>query len=145
MPIVAAFAAVFLGAFLFKAGGAAGRALWLPVVLVALGFMAFALWLWHRRQMAALHGLRLEYLTHWEQVSKFQPWPKFCGRCAQRAWSWKEAGLHDDQETSPCARLAHYQEQLETPADSLPMDGFRAEVLEQDQPRQTDREAIERV
>ena len=111
MPVVIVLAGLFLGFMVMTAGEAAGHALWLPISLAMIGFCALALLLWHRRAMAQLHGLRLEYLTHWEQESKFRSWPKLCGWCGMRADSWKQAAIHDDPETSSCARLSRYLEQ----------------------------------
>jgi hypothetical protein len=129
VPVVACIVAVMLVFFAYRVGVNAGNALWLPVVLAAIGAIALALHLWHRRQLHRIHELYSVELGNYYRMSMVRDWPKYCGQCGVSVHSWKQVRAHDNEITSPCMRLRHYLDSLERPAESLPMEGFTAEVL----------------
>jgi hypothetical protein len=143
VPILAAFAAVFLLFMAYKAGESAGAAIWPAAALAVIAFAFVCLWAWHRRRMAELYHLRLEHLSRYEQVNKLRPWPKFCHDCGAEFNGWKTASIHDDPETSSCALLAKKRDELAA-EPALPMRGFTAEVLDPPPgPADADRAAAE--
>lgn len=111
-----------------QAGAQIGRALWLWVVLGLLAFIALAIYLWTRRELHRIHELYHVELGSWARDSWLRDWPKYCLHCGQQANHWKAVRAHDD---SPCYRQRRADEQAadKEAERKLPMDGFRAEVL----------------
>lgn len=148
MPVLAGLALVFLAAFAWRAGERTAALLWLVPVLAALGLGVLALAAWHRRRMAELHEAHLVWVGRYRNVSILngRPWPKSCRDCGQSVADWAAARAHDDPDSSPCAAYAARRDELERgDTQSLPMDGWQAEVLGKPGPEQAeDREPIER-
>lgn len=154
MPVVLVLAAVFALAFAYKAGESAGQALWLPVVLALLLFGALALYLWHRRALDHIRHLHLEHMSdgRWTQVNKFQKYPKRCIDCGYRAHTWREASVHDNPYTSPCAAMRERRLELEAgdaagielePAPGTrPGSGWKAEAVPSDREQEAPAEVL---
>jgi len=105
VPLVVGLALAFVLAFLYNAGAAAGHALWLPVVLGVLAFLALAHWTWHRRALAELQHREANLRGHWHQLEKLRAWPKWCDYCGVTVYNYKQVNAHDSI-TSPCVWLA---------------------------------------
>ena len=128
MPLLLVIAAAAALAFLVQSADQAGRALWPIVVALLLAFAAFALAMWHRRQMAHLHQLHLVVVGRYANVNAYRPWPKYCTDCGQTIESWRQAAAHDDPATSPCMKLRAANDAIDA-VPGLPMAGYTAEVL----------------
>jgi hypothetical protein len=137
VPVLAVLAGLFAVLLVYDSATQAAHAGWPLVTTCFLLLVIVALAFWHRRKMAEFHHMRLEHVGRYEQIYKFRPWPKMCHYCAMPIASWKQANVHDDEETSPCTVLLMARERLEreaSPVDTLPMaPGFSAEVVGQDE------------
>lgn len=127
-PLVLGIVAVALAAFAIQSADAAAAALWPLVVMLVLAFATIALFTWHRRQMAHLQQLHLVVVGRYADVNIYRPWPKYCTDCGQTIESWRQAGAHDDETSSPCMKLRIVNDAADA-APGLPA-RYTAEVIE---------------
>ena len=118
MKLGIAVAGVFFVIVMVRAADwAAAKVLWIGAVMLALGWAA--LWLYHRRKLAALRDLEAGQLGGWRQLHPPSRWPKACRSCGMVAHDSRSTLTHMDPESSACAAHLARLEALERTPDPV--------------------------